>query len=401
MNRATIYRLLPETQANHEKLMGICGACRWVWNEFLSRNKKEMALFKAGRTDKKPNINRFNTGLRFTKFRKQEEWLQKYHSNTVRHTLKYLEDAFKRAFKYGGFPKFKSKFRDTPSFTIPIPPSIKNNRILIPKVGYMKMVRKGTDKYRHGEAKQATVKLVGDKWFVAILYKLPEPTIKDNGLAIGIDMNCNNISTSEGDILQIPDTKSLDIRKKRWQRKQARRFQKGKVQTNRHTFAKNRVAHFSRKITNKMQDWRHQTTTAITNEYSTVCIEDLKTRNMTKSAKGTLEKPGVNVKAKSGLNRVILKTGWGEMRRMLEYKANKLIAVPPHHTSQKCSKCGHTEKDNRKTQAKFKCLQCGYACNADVNASVNIMVRGMGTTGRGGKGVSPPLNRHNDLFAPG
>ena len=358
-------------------------------------------MFNAKRTDKKPNISWFNTGLRFTKFRKQEEWLQKYHCATVRHTLKYLQDAFKRAFKYGGFPKFKSKFRDTPSFTIPQDVSIKNNRILIPKVGYMKMVRKGEDKYQHGTAKSATVSNLRGKWFVAINYELPEPAIKDNGKAIGVDMNVGQIATSEGTIIQMPDTKLLDIRKKRWQRKQARRFQKGKVQTNRHTFAKNRVAHFSRKIANKLQNRQHHLSTKLTNEYSNVCIEDLKVKNMSKSAKGTIENPGTNVAQKKGLNRVILNSGWGQFGRMLEYKAQKLIKVKPHYTSQRCSKCGHTEKDNRKTQAQFKCLQCGYACNADVNASVNIMVRGMGTTGRGGKGVSPPLNRHIGLGALG
>ena len=170
-----------------------------------------MALHKAGRLEKKPDISWFTTGLRFTKLRRQEEWLRKYPSNTVKYTLKYLQEAFKKAFKYGGFPKFKSKFRDTPSFTIPQDVSIKNNRILIPKVGYMKIVRKGPDKYRHGEAKRATVKLVGDKWFVAIMYELPEPTIKDNGLAIGIDMNVGQIATSEGTIIQMPDTKSHEL----------------------------------------------------------------------------------------------------------------------------------------------------------------------------------------------
>ena len=355
-----------------------------------------MALFNAKRTEKKPNISWFTTGLRFTKLRKQEEWLQKYPSATVRHTLKHLQDAFISAFKGGGFPKFKCRFKDTPSFIIPERVSIKNNRILIPKIGYMKITRKGVDKYKHGEVKQASIKLVGDKWYVAIMYELPEPTIKDNGLAIGIDMNTQNIATSEGDILQIPDTAKLERRKKRYQRKLARQ----QKDSGRRSRTKRTIAGFSLKIANKMQDWRHQTTTAITNEYSTVCIEDLKTRNMSKSAKGTIESPGKNVKAKSGLNRVILKTGWGEIKRMLEYKALKLIKVAPHHTSQKCSKCGHTEKDNRKTQAKFKCLQCGYACNADVNASVNIRAVGITASGRGGAcALAPPMSRQIQLGA--
>ena len=155
-----------------------------------------MALFKAGRLDKKPSISWFSTGLRFTKFRQQEEWLQKYPHFPVKYTLKHLQEAFKKAFKEGGFPKFKSRFKNTPSFTIPQGVSIKHGRILIPKVGYMKMVRKGEDKYQYGVAKSATVSHKPGKWYVSINYELPEPLKQDNEKAIGIDMNVRQMATS-------------------------------------------------------------------------------------------------------------------------------------------------------------------------------------------------------------
>ena len=111
-----------------------------------------------------------------------------------------------------------------------------------------------------------------------------------------------------------------------------------------------------------------------------IYMEDLQVSNMSKSAKGTVEQPGQNVAQKSGLNRAILDQGWGEFRRQLEYKSawrgGFVIAVPPHHTSQTCPCCGHTDQENRPTQAKFECVECGYTENADVVGALNILARG-------------------------
>ena len=111
-----------------------------------------------------------------------------------------------------------------------------------------------------------------------------------------------------------------------------------------------------------------------------VCIEDLKIVNMSKSAAGTVETPGRNVKAKSGLNKSILDQGWGEFRRQLEYKqvwlGGDVLAVPARNTSRTCPACGHVSAENRKTQSKFECVECGYAENADLNAAINILRAG-------------------------
>ena len=81
---------------------------------------------------------------------------------------------------------------------------------------------------------------------------------------------------------------------------------------------------------------------------------------MSKSAKGTVENPGTNVKAKAGLNRVILNAGWGRFNTYCDYKFGNVILVDPKYTSQRCNQCGHTDKVNRKTQSKFKCMACGH-----------------------------------------
>ena len=109
-------------------------------------------------------------------------------------------------------------------------------------------------------------------------------------------------------------------------------------------------------------------------------LEDLKVANMSKSAKGTMENPGKNVAAKSGLNKSILDQGWFEFKRQLGYKLDwlggELVLVNPRNTSRRCQKCGQVSAENRKTQAKFKCVSCGHEDHADINAAKNILTVG-------------------------
>jgi putative transposase len=111
-----------------------------------------------------------------------------------------------------------------------------------------------------------------------------------------------------------------------------------------------------------------------------VCVEDLPVRNLSKSAQGTAAAPGHGVRAKSGLNKSILDQGWFEFRRQLHYKlgwnGGVLVAVPPHHTSSTCPLCHHVAAENRRTQAQFQCVNCGYEQNADVVGAMNVLARG-------------------------
>ncbi|MYA03534.1 MAG: IS200/IS605 family element transposase accessory protein TnpB, partial [Caldilineaceae bacterium SB0664_bin_22] len=130
-----------------------------------------------------------------------------------------------------------------------------------------------------------------------------------------------------------------------------------------------------RKGARKRDDATHQASRKLADTAHTVVVEDLNTKGMTKSAKGTVEKPGRQVKQKSGLNRSILASGWGSWERKLAYKAGELRKVNPAYTSQTCSRCGHVDKSNRPSQAVFACGACGFRANADHNAAVNILVR--------------------------
>ncbi|WP_369386307.1 RNA-guided endonuclease InsQ/TnpB family protein [Streptomyces sp. CG1] len=109
-----------------------------------------------------------------------------------------------------------------------------------------------------------------------------------------------------------------------------------------------------------------------------VVLEDLETRNMSASASGTIEAPGVNVAQKRGLNRAILDKGWHRLEIALSnaarYTGTTLVKVNPAYTSQRCSACGFVSEGNRESQAVFRCKAagCGHTAHADANAAINI-----------------------------
>jgi putative transposase len=111
--------------------------------------------------------------------------------------------------------------------------------------------------------------------------------------------------------------------------------------------------------------------------FQTIKFEDLKLSNMTRSSKGTVQNPGKNVAAKSGLNREMLRLGLSTLVLRTEQKSmtngGQVVYINPKFTSQTCSCCGVIDKKSRISQSKFVCVHCGYTLNADINAALNIL----------------------------
>ena len=136
------------------------------------------------------------------------------------------------------------------------------------------------------------------------------------------------------------------------------------------------IAKLHLRIRNIRRDILHKATADICKNHVCISMEELNLKNMTASARGTVENPSTNVRAKAGLNRELLLRALGEAGRMLEYKlrlrGGMLIKVPPQYTSQTCPVCGHVSSGNRISQSLFVCEKCGHKANADLNAAENI-----------------------------
>ena len=399
--RHVTFRLLPVTRSRGKQLQHLASSCRWVWNHFLAWHQFEYRFdqqfedtygFRPDRHAQPASF--FAMGKVFIQLRQRRTWLQDHSCAILRYTLKLQADAWRAYFKgQRGKPKFKRFDADNDGFTIPDRVRIQDEQLHIPKIGWCRLRRRGGHPYPDSQPKQARVYRKHGKWYASISYEIEEPERLDDHRIIGVDMNVGQVATSEGEFFRKERAIRLEARKKRYQRRLARQ-QKGSGRRNK---TKRKLRKTTAKLANQRHRWAHDTSKRISGRAYTVAVEDLNVKAMTKSAKGTLDKPGRRIKQKAGLNREILKTNWGQLRRMLDYKAGRLVAVNPRYTSQQCFACGHVDKDNRRTQADFKCIQCGYECNADVNAAQNIRASATGASGRGR--VEPsgcPMIRQHD-----
>ncbi|HIM94939.1 MAG TPA: transposase [Campylobacterales bacterium] len=169
-----------------------------------------------------------------------------------------------------------------------------------------------------------------------------------------------------------------DKKTRKLKEKKGKNYKKTQIKINR----------LKKQQSNKKNDLYHKISKTLTDKFESIAVEDLKLKNMSKSSKGNEINHGKNIKQKSGLNRSILSASLYQFVAMLQYKQTMLneklfVKVNPQYTSQICNRCGYRDKNNRKTQSKFKCLQCHHEINADINASENIEKRGLESLGLG------------------
>ena len=394
--RNIIYRLLPGSRANARRLAGQAGACRFVWNTILGQHNDAFEEAKAN-GEKPPSVSFFSLGKEFTCLRNEIPWLCEYSFSITRHVLKYQADAWKAFFRgEAGHPRFKSRHGSTPSFTIPEAVTIRDDMINVPRVGPMRIRREGGNPYPEGKPVKAVIRKIAGKWYVTVCYEVEAEDRPDTGVLAGVDMNVRQVAvvdtTGEAEIIPAPDTGRLDAKIRRNQRRLARQ-RKG---SRRRMRTRLRLQRLQRKRANRRKNWQHQVSRRIANRASTVFVEKLDTRGMTRSAKGTLDNPGTKVKAKSGLNREILNTGWHSVKEMLGYKCLELNEVNPAYTSQSCNACGFVDPENRNDR-KFECVACGHADHADLNAARNILTSGTGVSARrGALALATPVTRETD-----
>ena len=336
---------------------------------------------RAYQAGEKPSLSFFSMGKEFIQLRKQTDWMQDLHCATIRYSSKRLSDALTQAVNgVRGFPKFKARHGDD-YFTIPnkVDIKIKNSKLWIPKCGWMVIRRNGGDPYSDGTPLQVIVKRELGKWFAYVVWEV-EISENENESFVGIDMNAGQAATSDHEIMSMPDASKDEAKSNRYQRTMSRR-KKGSGRRSRARFL---FAKAQRRLRHKRQHWHHCVSRDIANRHGVAVVENLNTKGMTSSAKGTIENPGKNVKQKAGLNRVILKTGWSGLRQKLDYKMKQVVEVNPAYTSQTCYRCGHVDKANRLTQSQFKCVRCEHEDNADINAALNIKASGIEASAQGG-----------------
>ena len=360
MQRLQAYKFeLIVTGEQQRQMRRFSGACRFVYNKALALQKE-----RHEQGEKKLSAFELNNLLPQWKAEPETKWLSDSPSQTLQQSLKDLDRAYK---KKGQSDSFR------------YPQGVKleqgNNRLFLPKLGWLRYRNSRTVE---GEIKNVTVSQVCGKWYVSIQTEREVEIAVHQGDAIGIDMGIARFATLSDGRFYAP-LNSFKRHETALRKVQQAMSRKVKFSNN-WKKAKAKVQRIHSNIGNSRRDYLHKISNDISKNHAIVCIEDLQVKNMSKSAAGTAEQQGRNVRAKSGLNKAILDQGWFEFRRQLDYKlawnGGHLIAVPPKNTSRTGPCCGHISKDNRATQASFACVECGFEENADVVGAINVLRAG-------------------------
>jgi putative transposase len=210
----------------------------------------------------------------------------------------------------------------------------------------------------------------------------------DRGVAVSAALSTDELLHCPG--LRPAERARLRLLQRRLAR--ARKGSRGRGQV------KAAIARLKARERDRRKDWAEKTSTSLVRRFDLIRVENLCITGMTRSARGTIDRPGRGVRQKAGLNRGILASGWGLLARRLEDKApGRVEKISPAFTSQRCSACGTVDGKSRESQADFACRSCGYTCNADVNAAKNIAA-GHAVTARGRSRLGGRVNREPQLL---
>ena len=222
--------------------------------------------------------------------------------------------------------------------------------------------------------------------YVSLGYEVEKEALLKTERAVGLDMGVRSrIARSDGSFVE---RSSVNINKVATLQ---RRIARCKRNSGNQRKLYRELARLRHRESVRNRNECHRITTQIVRNHDFIAVEDLRIADMTRSARGTAEKPGRNVAAKAGLNRSITEQSWGIIISQLDYKTHwygrEFIKVDPKHTSQTCSGCGVVASENRQDKI-YNCGSCGLRMDADTNAAVNILRRGLSATG---VGMSPGL----------
>jgi len=377
-------------------LLEHCRQARFVWNLAVEQQQ----LWQPGR--RAPGYHEQSAQL--TEVRAEYDWLRAGSQTVQQQALRDFAEAMRHFFAgthrrpswrkagvHEGFRQVALKPRHIEKV------NRRYGRVWVPKVGWVRF--RSTRLLPAGVKSYRITRDRAGRWHVAFA-RIPNPIPGPaDGSVVGIDRGVAvSAALSTGELLHIPGlTGGERIRLRRLQQRLAR----AKRGSNRRQRTRLAIAKTKAREADRRRDWVEKTTTDLSQRFDTIRVEQLNVRAMMRSARGTLDQPGVRVAQKRGLNRAISRQAWGHLVGRLNQKAaGRIEPVTAAYASQRCSVCGHIAPENRKSQAVFACVACKAGpCNADVNAARNIAA-GRAVTAQGDLAVRRSVNCEPQFSSP-
>jgi putative transposase len=309
--------------------------------------------------------------------------------DAVLHRLDLAMAAFFRRCKRGetaGYPRFKSWQRwqqvEFPHGDRALRFERAQQRVNIPGVGAVKL-RKG--RQVPGTYGRGWVVRKNNRWYACFECERAVRPLPATNEVIGVDRGVHVLAAlSDGRLIANravgEKRKAATARMQRELEAVTVRDRSGRVingAEHRRMKARERLARAKERQANARRDYAHKVARRLVNGADVIALEKLSLRAMTRSARGSVERPGRSVRAKAGLNRVVLDSAFGLLRQMIVAKAEEaartVVDVDSRFSSQECSRCEHVARESRRRR-RFCCVRCGYRNHADVNAA--LVIRG-------------------------
>jgi putative transposase len=399
------YRLYP-TPAQEGVLLGHCAHARYVWNLAV----EQRSWWQPGR----PAPGYAQQCRQLSEARAAYPWLAAGSVIVQQQALRDFHAA--HASWFASLRAWRNRYATTPPEqrpAAPSPPSWRKHgrregfrvvavrpqdvRRLNRRWGQVAVPKLGWVRFRWSRPVPATrsYRITRDRagrWHVASAAVPPAIPAPGNGEVVGVDRGVTvSAALSTGELLTVAGLRPAERRRLRLLERRVARQRKGSRRRERTRLA---VARLRAREADRRRDWTEQLSTDLARRFDLVCLEDLDVRALTRTARGTVERPGRGVRQKAGLNRGILSSGWGRLVDRLEHKApGRVQRVAAAYTSQTCNACGHVARESRESQPSFWCVNCGHEAHADLNAARNIAAAGRVVAARGGLGSPGPVNR--------
>ena len=341
---------------------------------FLDKDKDQTKTkVKSKKTYSYKGYHHYAKLLTKLKAKKKYGYLNHCPSQALQQTLINLDKGFQRFFKKEAeHPVFKKKAKykviHFPQGFQLFPEVNGKGTIFLPKIGYVQYIAH-RPLHPDFEIKNVYVREKAGYFYLSLQGEINEPNLTQQPSlrkVIGLDLGITHFLTSN----QLGWVKPLNKYQQQLQRLQLLQGKlkaKTKFSTN-WTHLQRQIAKKHHHIANCRKNFNHQLSRYLANHYDAIFLENLDIQAML-------------AKGKHKLNMQILDQGWFQFKTFLKYKLNwqgkRLIEVNPAYTSQTCAYCGHISRENRPTQAQFCCTRCGFTANADYQASLNIIKKGL------------------------
>jgi putative transposase len=399
------YRLYP-TPAQEGVLLGHCAQARYVWNLAV----EQRSWWQPGR----PPPGYAEQCRQLSEARAANPWLAVGSVIVQQQALRDFHAAY--ASWFAALREWRSRSAKSSPDERPAPPSPPSWRkrgrsegfrivavrpqdvrrlnrrwgqVLVPKLGWVRF------RWSRPAPAARSYRVTRDRagrWHVAFAAVPPAIPAPGTGELVGVDRGVTvSAALSTGELLKTPGLRPAERRRLRLLE---RRLARAKPGSNRRRRVRLAIARLKAREADRRRDWTEKVSTDLARRFDLIGVEDLDVRAMTRTARGTVGRPGRGVRPKAGLNRGILASGWGRLVDRLEDKApGRVHKVPAAYTSQRCSACGHVAAESRQSQPAYRCVACAWTGHADYNAARNIAAAGQVVAARGGQGSPGPVNR--------